>query len=397
MSQYVVWFDSAETGAPVLNNAAGSLIGVLDACLITGFNTKTVTISVAAGVATATANGHGFSGTYGKDVLIAGATPALLNGRKELTFVDTNTFRFAAPGVADGAATGTITAKRDPLGWVKQFTGTNKAIYKRSDITATTIMLRVLDTAVAPANAFEARVFMVETATDVDTYTGQGPTPAQLVDGQYWNKGANTSTAKQWSLIGDAKGIYLVTQAQTALLPSAATSDYASGLMAFGDIQSLKQGDAYNCMLHGPNSAGAGGGTGMGAASIGSQAATATSGSLTLARAYSQLAGSVTAGSVAALSALSGGGTALVFPSPIDSGFLLTTVTPLTEAVPGGFAVRGFVPGYLQVLGQYAIQHQQILEPVVSLPGRKILGLSSYTTNAQARLGFDLTGPWRQA
>ena len=45
MSQYVVWFDSSETGAPVLNNAAGRLIGVLDACLITGFNTKAVTIT----------------------------------------------------------------------------------------------------------------------------------------------------------------------------------------------------------------------------------------------------------------------------------------------------------------------------------------------------------------
>lgn len=31
MSNTVVWYDSTETGAPVLNNAAGSLDGVLNA------------------------------------------------------------------------------------------------------------------------------------------------------------------------------------------------------------------------------------------------------------------------------------------------------------------------------------------------------------------------------
>ena len=52
MSQFVMWFDSSETGAPVLNNANGSMIAVLDACLVTGFNNKAVqSINVAAGVA----------------------------------------------------------------------------------------------------------------------------------------------------------------------------------------------------------------------------------------------------------------------------------------------------------------------------------------------------------
>ena len=47
------FFDSSETGAPALNNVAGSALEVIRACLRTGFNSRVVTsIVVAAGVAT---------------------------------------------------------------------------------------------------------------------------------------------------------------------------------------------------------------------------------------------------------------------------------------------------------------------------------------------------------
>ena len=118
---------------------------------------------------------------------------------------------------------------------------------------------------------------------------------------------------------------------------------------------------------------------------------------MVLARAFSQLGGALIVGAPATFSISGSGNTNLmVFPSPIDSGFLLTTATPIIEAVAGGWAVRGFVPGYLQILGQWAIQHHQILEPVVSLPGRKILGLAPTTSVGGGRIGIDLTGPWRQ-
>ena len=66
MSEFVLDFDSSETGAPVLNNVPGSLIGVIDAVAITGFNNRAITsLVVAAGVATATCAGHGYSGGYG--------------------------------------------------------------------------------------------------------------------------------------------------------------------------------------------------------------------------------------------------------------------------------------------------------------------------------------------
>src|SRR5262245_46103659 len=136
MANEVIWYDSAEAGAPVLNNAAGSLLAVLEACLVNGFNLKTVTINVAGGVATASCNAHGFTTAAGKLILIAGATPAALNGLKQPSVIDANTFTFAAPGVPDGAATGAITAKRAPLGWTKVYAGANKGVFKSSDVTA---------------------------------------------------------------------------------------------------------------------------------------------------------------------------------------------------------------------------------------------------------------------
>lgn len=386
MSQYVVWFDSTETGAPVLNNAAGSLIGVLDACLITGFNTKTVTISVTANVATATANGHGFSGTYGKDVLIAGATPALLNGRKQLTFVDTNTFKFDATGVADGAATGTITAKRDPLGWVKQFTGVNKAIYKRSDITATTIMLRIDDTNAGIATATDARARMVESATDVDTVTGLAPTDAQVSGGQFWNKGANSVTGKLWSLVGDGKIFFLATR----------TSVAGGAPLGFGDFTSFKSGDAYNTCLFGGASAFAGS---AGPSSVMGNFGGFVTGSFNavFARGFNQSGAAIAASTAGFGIGMSGNASAALptYPSPMDSGLLLFPQTLLIENDSVfSFPARGVMPAVCQVLARMPFTELQIVEPVVSLPGRKLLAVNLSSGNAAYQIAMDITGPW---
>lgn len=393
MSQYVVWYDSSETGAPVLNNAAGSLIGVLDACLINGFNLKAITsLVVAGGVATATCNSHGYSGIYSKDIAIAGCDTVALNGRKQLTYVDTNTFKFDATGVADQTATGTITAKRDPLGWTKQFEGTNKAIYKRSDVTATSIMLRVVDTAATPANAYEARVFMVESATDIDTYTGQGPTQAQRADGQYWNKGENTATAKQWSLVGDGKFFFLTTQSALVVLPT--TSGNAAS-HCFGDFKSLKSGDAYNTMIHGSMSTSNGAANGN--AIIGGcfGFVSANPAQCCVARAYTQVGDSVGINFVGVTAYQSGGSSLPVYPSPIDSGMLIFPTTILAETnTTYKHPARGFLMGLCQLLGADPMGHYSIIDPVVSLPGRKVLLLNWYTGNGRCTVGLDLTGPW---
>src|ERR1700740_2942620 len=118
----VKYFDSTMIGGPVLSGTVGSIIGILDACLVNGFGQVTLdSLVVSGGVATATrAAGH----SHVKDgvAFIAGSSIALLNGEQKVTAVTATTFQFATTA-ADGTATGTITSKVAPAGWVKAFTG----------------------------------------------------------------------------------------------------------------------------------------------------------------------------------------------------------------------------------------------------------------------------------
>ena len=59
----IQFFHSEQSGAPVNAGTAGYGISLLDACLVTGFNSKNVSsITVAANVATLTsATAHGFA------------------------------------------------------------------------------------------------------------------------------------------------------------------------------------------------------------------------------------------------------------------------------------------------------------------------------------------------
>ena len=242
----IKYFESTDAGAPTMNNAAGSMIAVLDACLITGYNTKAVTsIVVASGVATVVCAAHAFANTYGKVVRIAGATAGFTALNKDTTIanVTTNGFTFLCPGVADGAATGTLTAKYAPLDWVKQYSGTNKAMYKRSDVTATGCMLRIDDSAVAVS----CRALMVQSATDVDTYTNGSPTAAQVTGGtgNHWIKayGSANATAVDWFVVADELFIYVFVK----------TNFSYGGYLAhfFGDAKSFRPADSLNCLVGG--------------------------------------------------------------------------------------------------------------------------------------------------
>jgi hypothetical protein len=234
-----IWFDSTEAGAPVLNNAAGSLIALLRAVLINGFNVRAITsIAVAGGVATATCPNHGFSSAYGKWLQINGSPAPALNGVKQQTIIDANTFSYPAPGVADGTYTATD-ARRAPLGWTEVFNdggAATRAIYRRTAPEALAPMLRVDDSGAASV----ARVRAVEAATGIDAFTGLSPTDAQISGGGYWQKGANSASAKRWAVFGDDRAFYLATQLGTG-----------EGFVyyLFGDGVPYEAGDAWFTLL----------------------------------------------------------------------------------------------------------------------------------------------------
>jgi len=203
----VILYRSSDTGAPTLNGVAGSLLAVLDACLVDGYNNKSVqSITRTGTTATATfATAHGFNADGLTRVSISGASQSEYNGEFKIFNVTGNSFDFTVSGSPATPATGTITAKVPPLGWGKPFANaSNIGCYRSSEVTGTRLFLRVVDDGSAANGALDARLRGYENLTDLNTGTGLFPTDAQVSGGLFLTK-SNTldSTARSWVLVGD--------------------------------------------------------------------------------------------------------------------------------------------------------------------------------------------------
>lgn len=240
---FVKNYHSAMLGAPVLSGTPGSGIAVLDV-LVNGFGLQSVpSITVAGGIATMPLpNGHSFE----PDVvaIVSGVALAALNGEWRILSTTVNSATFAAPGIADQTATGTITAKVAGAGWEKVFSGTNVAVYRSLNPESTRMFLRVDDT-----SATNIRVIGYENMTDAITGTGPFPTTTQISGGGWWPKAnAANATARAWTLIADGKGFKIHIHTLAAAVGS--VNHGVSGcIWSFGDFTSLKSGDAYACGL----------------------------------------------------------------------------------------------------------------------------------------------------
>lgn len=391
MANEIVYFDSEESGAPTLNNAAGSLIAVLDACLVNGFGLKSVgAISVSAGVATVTCTGHSFADQRMVDIV--GATPSGLNGRKKVTVTNANTFTFPAAGVSDGAASGTITAKRSPLGWAKAFSDTNRAIYARSDPAASGSMLRVDDTAAGAAGATWASTMSVEAATGIDAYTN-GTTATTI------EKGANSSGAKRWLLVGDSRTFYFFSENVTYTWTGYSTFGAQA---AFGDLVSFRAGDAWRGFHMGLRN-------NLCPHDLNVQNAAIFSGSLRAQRAANGVTLNVSVAPMgfsngwqnnepfACSNPLSNSRTQPVYPSPVDNGMALQyPVLAQENNMALGHPIRGAFPGLLAPIAALGtLLHGTVQQGVVGL-GRDVLFVGYGTGNFQyGCVAFDITGPWQ--
>lgn len=353
------WYDSVMTGAPSLSGEAGKLIGVLDACLKDGFGSVTLdSIVVAEGVATATkSTGHGFTDYV--VVTIAGATPSGLNGNKRLTRTSSTVFTFDATNISDQTATGTITAKMAPVGWTKPYSGTNKAVYARSDVAATAMVLRVDD---SPAQY--PTLIMYESMSDVDTGSGPAPTSSSYYTAK---SSAASSTARAWRLFADSRAFYLFINADGSLWPT---------VFFFGDIIPYKTSDAYHCLLLAGTS----------------QAVTSylylvngTTTAALLARSYTQTGVAVASSrySHRKVEFLGYGGMAV--PNPVDNSYHVWPV----DCWEATTAARGLMPGL------YCPVHDPNLSDNIVLSAGSSYLFNQQTTNTSYRAALDITGPWR--
>lgn len=318
-------------GAPVLNGVAGALIGVLDV-LTTGFGLQNVTaLNVLNGVATATLPATP-SAEVDTVILVAGAANALLNGEQRITNVTANSVSWSTTA-PNGAATGAITLKVAPAGWVKAFTDTGLASYKSSSVEGTGCYLGVEDT-----GATAARVRGYELMTGVGAGSGLFPTVAQYPGaGLWWSKSsAAGATAVPWRIYADDLGFFFFVK------PSAA-GEYQG--YYFGDALPEKSGDPYCCVLRGnvSDKSAAAGGT-FGDDLIFSDGAQAHDG-MYIARAANTLGSAVKVHSAPVMSlgvaaAHITGSVGAPYPLPANNSLMLTPVVLHNSQGP-----RGYLPG----------------------------------------------------
>lgn len=360
----VCWFDSDMAGAPAMGRAAGALITVLDDCLINGFNSQTLTsLVVSGGVATATKTSHGFwDHTV---VLISGATPTDLNGKKRITRVDANSFTFEAVGIANGTATGTILAKMAPAGWTKTSLGTNDAYYTKPHAASTPWALQVTDT-----------------YTDYVVLAGRHKTTGTTFaysGGNYLYKSTSIGT-RYWSVYADGRSIYINVNNYNNT-----AANYR--LAGFTDLVSFNADSTNDCLLVSPYN---------------------SSGNTVIHQVDGQSAtGSILPNSVPAYRmairhysmAFSGYGTTLIDGSSASDGCFQCAPIEVWDTMSGNIALnpRGIMAGCFSSMHDYdCVSHGTILTNPqwVRAPQLRDHRIRVIKATGNGMLVMDITGPW---
>lgn len=385
----IINIDSTMPGALALSGVAGTLHTLLKTYLVSGAGAGVVaTLTVVNGIATATyASGHPFRPNAVAQV--TGATPAGLNGLKRVLTAGANSITFAAPGVADGAATGSITSKLAPAGWTELYPGTaNVLALKPSVPEATGCVLRVDDTGTT-----NARVRAYEAMSDMSTGVGVTPLESQVGGGLWWPKsGTANATARPWYLVADDRGFYIAVSPQ-------GTDRYT--LLCVGDIASHKSGDAYGYLITGNQ----GDQTGLTTAPDGccGYSHRSARGGAYLVRAHTAIGQAIAAqrlgahhnGSAADVYAGTPGYSIGTYPNGPNNG-LMTGALELHA-----LGIRGTLPGLLHPVQDCgnAFASGSIVEGTDGLEGRKLLALRVAPPSGSQTAGtvfLDTTGPWER-
>lgn len=385
----IYYFQSTQAGAPQLTGLGGSMIAILNACLINGFNLRTLTgITREGTVATVTADGgHGYREQ--DIVLIAGANQTAYNGPKRIRAVTTNTFQFDVEGEPQSPATGSLSAKIAPIGWEQPFVAADKAVYRSRDPSAAAIQLRIDETPL-PGDVNYGRgtlscaAQMWESLTDIDNGIGKTET--------FWRKSNRMNgDARRWLLIGDSKRFWLCVSWSEYYL-----DHYIP--FCFGNFSSFKAGDAYNYLLSGYTELSYNNQNPSDNHLLDWVAAVGTvhaGNGAWMPRAHTQLGSSASViwvSGVGYQTGVSMGMSNIPFPNPCDNGIY---VMPMLIQERAGPSLRGRLPGLLTPLHAIAAD-QPTRYPGFVLDGteRELLIVPATQANGAARMAFDLTGPW---
>lgn len=206
----VRFYVNTNNNAPQLKNEFGSMISVLDACLINGLDLGSISsLTHSQGVITAIfANPHNL--LKGQVIKIEGANQTDYNTEHRVSNVlDATTITFNLTNPSATVATGNITAKLPPLDWEKPFSsvttlGGGRAAYRsKNETLSNKPYLRVVDERVSSYNASYskyAKVGIVETMTDIDTMSGVQSPYTSSATTRNWNPtGSGESVKNGWA------------------------------------------------------------------------------------------------------------------------------------------------------------------------------------------------------
>ena len=251
------------------------------------------------------------------------------------------------------------------IGWTKQYSGTNKAVY-RQKVGTNQFYLRVDDT-----GTINSGVRGYESMSDVDTGTGPFPTTAQAATFSFKKSATSDSVARNWSFTSNGDIFYLT------VYSNGAASQVVT--YCFGDFVSYRSGDAYNTVICGTTSVTDGSSTTSSFTTIVSSLA-ATEG-VFYARAHTQIGGSLQGGkhvdsskAAGATGMGAGGGT---YPDPLSGGINLSKVW-LNEP---STAVRGELPGIWSPLHTKPIGAGDTFSGTGDLAGKTFVAVNNAISN----------------
>lgn len=379
---------STDVGAPILTGESGSLINLLDKCLVDGYGTVSIASMTRAGsvVTVNTTAAHNLQ-DYAA-VQIGGADQAEYNGKwRVATVPGPSSFTFNI-GMATPAspATGTMTVKRAPVGFPKPFAASNKGSY-RQPAGSNQHYIDVDDNAVDSQRSASFRGYRAMTAVGVGTEPF--PTVAQRATSLVRKNNVTGSTPRPWALIADDAFFYLLVAFNSG------SPDYE--INAFGECGRLNALDMHATICEGCS------------------ANAANSGSTPLAARYTPAGTSVylagdLAGSPGAVPHFFDGMFTRTFnsipfnnapvPGAVTGDNIATPIYLMDTSAEATRQLRAKMPGMKHGLYDLpSLTQGSIRSDFVEEPGRRYMAFRCMTgsTGATSRgiCYFDIDGPWR--
>lgn len=207
----IKFYVHTNNNAPELQDAYGSMINVLDACLVDGIQIGVVSSLIASGKTITATFSFAHNLMQYQVIKITGATQSEFNGEHRILTVpnaQSVTFELEV-NLSTTSASGTITASLPPLGWEKPFSSANaggggKAAYRSKNLLLPSRpFLRVvdeLDPAYTATYAKYAKVGIVEDMADIDTMLGvQAPFDAENPDKNWVGIGSGATVINGWA------------------------------------------------------------------------------------------------------------------------------------------------------------------------------------------------------